>query len=62
MEETTTSIFDDLKGKNESKKDDEAITLTRADLQSLVDNLKLKHRAEIDAIMIEQATYKRIIQ
>lgn len=32
------------------------------DLQELVDNLKLKHRAEIDAIMNEQGAYKRIIQ
>jgi len=32
------------------------------DLQELVDNIKLKHRAEIDAIMNEQGAYKRIIQ
>ena len=28
----------------------------------MVDNLKIRHRAEIDAIMIEQCTYKKIIQ
>ena len=31
-------------------------------MQELVDNIKLKHRAEIDAIMNEQGAYKRIIQ
>lgn len=30
-------------------------------MQELVDNIKLKHRAEIDAVMTEQGAYKRII-
>ncbi len=36
--------------------------MSRNELQDLVDNLKVKHRAEIDAIMLEQGVYKRIIQ
>jgi hypothetical protein len=47
-----------LKGKNQ---DENSITIAIDDLQDLVDNIKLKHRAEIDAIMTEQGTYKRII-
>lgn len=41
--------------------DDKTITIAIEDLQDLVDNIKLKHRAEIDAIMTEQGVYKRII-
>lgn len=59
MEESTTSIFDDLKISTSKKQ--ETVTISKEDLQELVDNLKLRHRAEIDAIMIEQCTYKRII-
>jgi hypothetical protein len=49
--EDTTSIFDDLKISNSKKQ--ETVTIAREDLQELVDNLKIRHRAEIDAIMIE---------
>lgn len=38
------------------------ITISKEELEDLVTNLKLKHRAEIDAIMVEQGVYKRIIQ
>ena len=57
--EDTTSIFDDLK--ISSSKKQETVTIAKQDLQELVDNLKIRHRAEIDAIMIEQCTYQRII-
>jgi hypothetical protein len=46
----------------EKDDDDKNIKIAIEDLQELVDNIKLKHRAEIDAIMNEQGTYKRIIQ
>ena len=36
--------------------------MTRAELQDLIDNIKLKHRAELDALMVEQGVYKRIIK
>jgi hypothetical protein len=49
--EDTTSIFDDLKTITSKKL--ETITISKEDLQELVDNLKIRHRAEIDAIMIE---------
>lgn len=39
-----------LKDKNDDSK---AITISIEDLQELVDNMRLKHRAEIDAIMME---------
>lgn len=48
-----------LKDKND---DDKTITISIEDLQELVDNMRLKHRAEIDAIMTEQGAYKRIVQ
>ena len=31
------------------------------ELQQVVDKIKLNHRAEIDAIMLEQGAYKRVI-
>mmetsp|Transcript_1263 Transcript_1263/g.1491 ORF Transcript_1263/g.1491 Transcript_1263/m.1491 type:complete len:192 (-) Transcript_1263:1374-1949(-) len=49
----------DLEPSDPSK---EVIQMSKSELQELVDNLKLKHRAEIDAIMLEQGVYKRIIQ
>lgn len=60
LEETQTSIFDDLKVSHQGTK--ETVTISKDDLQEMVDNLKIRHRAEIDAIMIELCTYKRIIQ
>ena len=48
-----------LKDKND---DNKSITISIEDLQELVDNMKLKHRAEIDAVIMEQGAYKRIIQ
>jgi hypothetical protein len=36
--------------------------MSKLDLEQLLTDLKLKHRAEIDAIMLEQGIYKRIIQ
>jgi hypothetical protein len=35
--------------------------MSKLDLEQLLTDLKLKHRAEIDAIMLEQGIYKRII-
>lgn len=57
------NIFDDLKMSNEKEKQikEDEITITKADLKEFVDNLKVKHRAEVDAIMLEQTCYKRII-
>ena len=54
------NIFDDLKMSSEKR--EKAITISKEDLKEFVDDLKLKHRAEIDAIMIEQTSYKRIIK
>jgi hypothetical protein len=51
LEETQTSIFDDLKVSHQGTK--ETVTISKDDLQEIVDNLKIRHRAEIDAIMIE---------
>lgn len=62
LEETQTSIFEDLKVQKQSSQAKETVTIAKADLQNMVDNLKIRHRAEIDAIMIEQCTYKKIIQ
>ena len=56
---STVQEFNKLKEKNQ--KDDKSITMTIDDLQDLVDNIRLKHRAEIDAIMTEQGVYKRLI-
>lgn len=55
------SGLQDLDKQKDKKEDDKTITIAIDDLQDLVDNIKLKHRAEIDAIMTEQGTYKRII-
>ena len=58
------NIFDDLNRISAEKGDRSlhTLTITKDELQDLVDNLKLKHRAEVDAIMLEQTSYKRIIQ
>lgn len=67
------NIFDDLEcspaGRRSSivKKEEvepaaDEIKMTRAELQDLIDNIKLKHRAELDALMVEQGVYKRIIK
>lgn len=47
------NIFDDLKLADSSKPDDDSITITKHDLKDLIDNIKVQHRAEIDAIMLE---------
>ena len=49
---------DDCKSTSDNK---DSITMTREDLQELIDNIKTRYVAEIDAIMLEQQTYKRII-
>jgi hypothetical protein len=36
--------------------------MSKDDLKELIDNIKIRYTAEIDAIMLEQSTYKRIIQ
>lgn len=58
MSQFTDLELERLKEKND---DDKNISIAIEDLQELVDNIKLKHRAEIDAIMNEQGAYKRII-
>lgn len=55
------NIFDDLKMSAERQKEN-TITISKADLKEFIDDLKLKHRAEIDAIMVEQTSYKKIIK
>ena len=55
------NIFDDLKMSAERQKDN-AINISKSDLKEFIDDLKLKHRAEIDAIMVEQTSYKKIIK
>ena len=50
------NIFDDLKLSGEKEKqevDQNMITIHKDDLKEFIDNLKIKHRAEIDAIMLE---------
>lgn len=59
MSQFTDLELDRLKEKND---DDKNINIAIEDLQELVDNIKVKHRAEIDAIMNEQGAYRRIIQ
>jgi hypothetical protein len=55
------NIFDDLKMSAE-RKEENTITISKTDLKEFIDDLKLKHRAEIDAIMVEQTSYKKIIK
>lgn len=43
------------------EEDPDIIQISKRDLQSMVDNLKIRHRAEIDACLIEQGVYKKII-
>ena len=54
------NIFEQIKTSSgeESSKD---ISMSKLDLEQLLTDLKLKHRAEIDAIMLEQGIYKKII-
>ena len=54
------NIFDDIKMDSAKKErlddkkldDENTITFKHEEFQEFVDNLKLKHRAEIDAVMI----------
>jgi len=46
------NIFDDLKMSAERQKEN-AISISKGDLKEYIDDIKLKHRAEIDAIMLE---------
>ena len=55
------NIFDDLKMSAEKQKEN-AISISIGDLKEYIDDIKLKHRAEIDAIMLEQTSYKKIIK
>lgn len=53
------NIFDDIKDvKNDELSDrknssDDTITMTRQDLKEIIDNVKTRYVAEIDAIMLE---------
>ena len=51
----------DLKNADKNKEDEDIITISKVDLQNMVDNLKIRHRAELDACLIEQGVYKKII-
>jgi len=55
------NIFEDL-NLDCKENEGEIIKMTKSDLEELINNLKIRHRAEMDAILIEQTTYKRIIQ
>ena len=55
------NIFDEIK-MNQANNGEETFQITKGELQDLIDTIKLKHRAEMDAIMIEQTSYKKIIQ
>ena len=55
------NIFDDLKMSAEKQKEN-AISISKGDLKEFIDDIKLKHRAEVDAIMLEQTSYKKIIK
>jgi len=50
-----------LKGDAKETEDPDIITISKDDLQNMVDNLKIRHRAELDACLIEQGVYKKII-
>jgi precorrin isomerase len=58
------SALDQLEAGSDHREEQgsDTITISREQLEELVNNLKLRHRAEIDAIMVEQGVYKRIIQ
>ena len=58
------NIFDQMKLSAEKKEnqEEEEVTMSKLDFEQLINDLKIKHRAEIDAIMLEQGIYKRIIQ
>ena len=57
------NIFDDIKDIRtaEAVKDENTIEISKDELKSLIDNLKTRYTAEIDAILLEQASYKRIV-
>jgi hypothetical protein len=58
------NIFDDLHMNRDSLPgpgQENTITISKEDLMEIIDNIKVQHRAEIDAIMLEQVSYKRII-
>ena len=63
------NIFDDIRmnkdgdspSKEKEEQDENKVSFKHEEFQSFVDGLKLKHRAEIDAIMIVQTTYQKII-
>jgi hypothetical protein len=54
------NIFDDLTEKDQ-KQANETVTISKQDLMGLIDNIKTRYIAEMDAIMLEQTSYKRII-
>lgn len=52
------NIFDDIQDTkisedNDKKENNETITISKYDLKEIVDNIKTKYIAEIDAIMLE---------
>ena len=55
---STDIEFEKLKDKNGDES--RSLNISFEDLQELVENMKIKHRAEIDAIMNEQGVYKNI--
>ena len=59
------NLFEDLKDSNyddkQEQEDGDIPTITSNELQQVIQDLKIKHRAELDAISLEQVTYKRII-
>lgn len=57
------NIFDDIRDirTSDAVKDENTIEISKDELKSLIDNLKTRYTAEIDAILLEQASYKRIV-
>lgn len=48
---------------NESQPDDKKLLkISMEELQDVMNDVRIKHRAELDAVMLEQAAYKRIIK
>ena len=58
------TIFDnyDEHSPGRNSRDPEAPSIPTSELEELITTLKVKHRAELDAVMLEQGSYKRVIK
>ena len=57
------SMFDNIRPTNQSpdKEKEAKGVITQVELEQVITDLKLKHRAELDTIVLEQSVYKKII-